>query len=350
MGLCVSKPRTGGTDYQYGGGRQQSAGPSTAQNTQSSPARSSSSYHLENLPRRARNKATALEDAVKNSSVGQTHPQLAAYADAVLRAAGKDGVNPEISTLDSENMETLAGAYNARHPDLNLQCFPWAEIFLERLHTSSEPAWRALFRLTTQNRHKIAADIRTHADGGKTVLLLESGLSHVWDSTKKQYNFIPGLQSLQKNIATHSSNCKMAVIDIEVQKYNIGCTIFSLNFLLNAYQKNDFFNRLHERLHESGRCFEGHQSEVIGGMEYMEGTKILPPIFFKHAQSPETVEDFAKHQADLQNHNVSTCRSGPPETLQERTQNFRITRGERSYSMSIEASRMRKIRKAIEDL
>lgn len=350
MGLCVSKPRTGGGDYQYGGGRQPAAGTSTAQSTDSSPARSPSSYHLENLPRRARRKARALEDAVKNSAVQHTHPQLAAYADAVLRAAGTDGVNPEISTLDGENIETLAATYNARHPDLNLQCFAWAQVFLERLYTSREPAWRALFRLTTQNRHRIAADIRTHPDGGKTVLLLESALSHTWDKDKKEYNFILGLQPLQKNIETHFSNCKMAVIDVEAQKSKIGCTLFSLNFLLNAYQKDDLFNALHERLNETGRCFEGHESEIIGGMEYIEGTKILPPIFYKHAQSRGTIDDFVKHQPHLQNNNVSTSRSGPRETLQERVQNFRVTRGERSYSMSIEASRMRKIRKAIEDL
>ena len=350
MGLCVSKPRTGGADYQYGGGRERSAGTSPAQSTQSSPARSPSSYHLENLPRRARNKARALEDAVKNSSVGHTHPQLAAYADAVLRAAGTDGVNHEISTLDGENIETLADTYNARHSDLNLKCFHSAQAFLEKLYTSGEPAWRALFRLSPHNRHRIAADIRTHHDGGKTVLLLESALSHTWDKDKQEYNFILGLQSLQKNIETHFSNCKIAVIDVEAQKSKIGCTLFSLNFLLNSHQKADLFNSLHERLNENGRCFEGHQSEVIGGMEYMEGTKILPPIFYKHAQSRGTIKDFVTHQANLQNNNVSTSRSGPRETLQERVQNFRIARGGKPYSMSIEASRMRKIRKAIEDL
>ncbi|KJJ95396.1 hypothetical protein UB44_19970 [Burkholderiaceae bacterium 26] len=350
MGLCVSKPRTGGADYQYGGGQRRAADSSGAPSTQSSPARSPSSYHLDNLPRRARNKARALEDAVKNSSVAYTHPQLAAYADAVLRAAGTDGVNPEISTHDGENIETLANTYNARHPDLNLKYFPWVEIFLEKLYTSSEPAWRALFRLTTQNRHRIAADIRTHADGGKTVLLLESALSHTWDPKKKEYKFIAGIQSLQKNIEDNFRNCKMAVIDVEAQKAHIGCTIFSLNFLLNAYQKDELFNSLHERLNENGRCFEGHQSEFIGGMEYIEGTKVLPPVFYKHAQSSKTVDNFVTHQGQFQNTNVSTSRSGPRETLQERVKNFRVTRGEQSYSMSIEASRMRKIRKAIEDL
>ena len=350
MGLCVSKPRTGGADYQYGGGREQSAGTSSAQNTPSSPPRSPSSYHLENLPRRARHKARALEDAVKHSSVAHTHPQLAAYADAVLRAAGKDGVNPEISTLDAENIETLAATYNARHPDLKLECFPSAQAFLTKLYTSNEPAWRGLFRLTMQNRHRIAADIRTHPDGGKTVLLLESALSHTWDKDKQEHKFIAGIQPFQRDVETHFRNCKMAVIDVEAQKAKIGCTIFSLNLLLNAYQKDDLFNSLHERLNQNGRCFDGHQSEFLDGMEYIEGTKILPPVFYKHAQSRGTIEDFVKHQPDHQNSNVSTSRSGPRETLQERLQNFRVTRGKLSYSMSIEASRMRKIRKAIEDL
>jgi len=287
-------------------------------------------------------------------TAGKLSPEDRQYLDDLI-ARENQSTGAQIAVLlagplDGENIETLANTYNTRHPDLNLKCFPWAELFLEKLYTSSEPTWRALFRLTTQNRHRIAADIRTHADGGKTVLLLESALSHTWNKNKNEYQFILGLQSLQRNIQTNFQNCKMAVIDVEAQKSKIGCSLFSLNFLLNAYQKDDLFNSLHERLNENGRCFEGHESAVIGGMEYIEGTKILPPIFYKHAQSRGTIDDFVKHQSHLQNTNVSTSQSGPRETLQERVQNFRVTRGERSYSMSIEASRMRKIRKAIEDL
>ncbi|HTD02791.1 YopJ family type III secretion system effector XopJ [Undibacterium sp.] len=346
MGLCISKPRTGGAEYEKSGDSERAASESSAAG---SPARRPSSYHLENLPKRARGKARALEDSVKNSSVANTHPQLAAYADAVLRAASSDGVNPEISAHDVQNLEALADTYNARHPNLKLQCFASPEAFLRKLYTSDEPAWRALFRLSNEKTHRIAADIRTHPDGEKTVLLLESALSHTWDQNKGQHVFISGFQSLQRNVDTHFNNCKMAVIDVEAQKSKIGCMMFSLNFALNAYQKDDFFNNLHGRLNENGRCFDGHESQIIGEMEYIEGTKMLPAVFYKHAQSRGTMDEVVANQPDLRDRNVSTSRSSPHETLQDRVQNFRITRGELSYSMSIEASRMRKIRKAIED-
>ncbi|MCC8516530.1 peptidase C55, partial [Xanthomonas euvesicatoria pv. euvesicatoria] len=41
-------------------------------------------------------------------------------------------------------------------------------------------------------------------------------------------------------------------------------------------------------------------------------------------------------------------RTNPSEDLSERVENFRVRRGDLSYSMSIEASRLRKIRKTIE--
>ena len=178
---------------------------------------------------------------------------------------------------------------------------------------------------------------------------MESALSHTWDPNKREHVFISGLPSLQRNVETHFNNCKMAVIDVEAQKSMIGCMMFSLNFALSAHQKDDFFNDLHDRLHENGRCFDGPESEIIGKMEYVEGTKMLPAIFYKHAQSRATMDEVVRNQSGLRNRNVNTHRSSPHETLQDRAKNFRVTRGERSYSMSIEASRMRKIRKAIED-
>ncbi|WP_459178694.1 YopJ family acetyltransferase [Pseudomonas savastanoi] len=53
-------------------------------------------------------------------------------------------------------------------------------------------------------------------------------------------------------------------------------------------------------------------------------------------------------QPELADRNVSTNRESAHQTLSERVADFRVQRSERSYSMSIESSRLRKIRKAIE--
>ncbi|CAE6867821.1 hypothetical protein R69746_08214 [Paraburkholderia aspalathi] len=357
MGLCASKPTTEGGVYRYDAGGERSGGKSAASSSNSSPTSSPSSYHLDNLPKRARDKARALENALKHTSIAHTNPQLAAYADAVLQAASKDGVNPEISRHDAENIEALADTYNARYPELNLSCFASPESFLERLYTSSAPAWRALVRLSNNATHRIAADVRTHADGEKTVLLIESALAFGWNAVTGKHDFMAGLLSLQKNVDMHFNNLKMAVINVDAQKSRIGCMVFSLNLVLSAYQKSDFVSALHERLNDNGRCYESHEgnSEFVSGMEYIDGVKVLPAVFYKHAHSRATVEEVIRNQPHLQNSNVRTNRSSPHETLQDRLQAFRITRKsitgkDRSYSMSIEASRMRKIRKAIEDL
>ncbi|MGR3832273.1 hypothetical protein [Ralstonia pseudosolanacearum] len=69
---------------------------------------------------------------------------------------------------------------------------------------------------------------------------------------------------------------------------------------------------------------------------------------FKHAHSRATIDDVLENQPDLEGRNVSTGSENPHQTLSQRVRDFRIERDDRGYSMSIEASRLRKIRKAIE--
>ena len=349
MGICLSKPKPGG-DYRYGNHTDHPAGSSAGAKASGSAARAPSLYSLENLPKRARSKAMALEDAVNNAPPASLPPEMAAYADAVLRVAETGGAYKEILEHDAQNIQTLADAYNAAHPDLKLQCLGSRAAVLERLQSCHEPAWRAIFPLSRGSNHQVAVDIRTHSDGKKTLLLLEPLVSRKWNPNERRHDFIAGLTPLLENIGIPSNNCKMAVIDAQAQKSKIGCVIFCLNFALSAYRENGFFNGLHARLHDTGRCVEGPTSQVLDGMEFVDGTRTLPVTFYKHANSRATVKKVIGHQRSLRDKNVSTNQSTGHETLLDRVRNFQITRGELSYSISIEASRMRKIRKAIEDL
>ena len=349
MGICVSKSKSGG-DYHHGNQTDHPAASSAGAKASSLATRPPSLYGLENLPKRVRSKAIALEDAVRNASPASLTPEMAAYADAVLRVAETGGAHVEILKHDARNINTLADTYNAAHPDLKLRCLGSPAAFLESLHSSNEPAWRAIFPLRHGGNHQVAVDIRTHPNGKKTLLLLEPLVSRKWNQEERQHDFIAGLTPLLENIGTPSNNCKVAVIDVEAQKSKIGCVIFCLDFALSAYRKSDFFNGLHARLHDTGRCVAGPKSQVLQGMEFIDGTRTLPSIFYKHANSRATIKKVIGHQPGLRKENVSTHPSAPHETLLDRVRNFRITRGELSYSVSSEASRMRKIRKTIEDL
>ena len=85
------------------------------------------------------------------------------------------------------------------------------------------------------------------------------------------------------------------------------------------------------------------------------GRAILPPSFYKHAQSKRTADHVVATQGpEAARQRVSTG-SGPAETLGERMQDFRVHRedaGEESgpldYSMSIETARLTKLRHALE--
>ncbi|WP_458296480.1 YopJ family acetyltransferase, partial [Xanthomonas graminis] len=61
-----------------------------------------------------------------------------------------------------------------------------------------------------------------------------------------------------------------------------------------------------------------------------------------------SIDRVLEKQPDIAGTDVSTNRYGAAETLHERVRAFGIKRDARPYSMSIEASRIRKIREAIE--
>lgn len=349
MGLCVSKLKVRGTANRHFTEEISPTQPNSTL-TQSTPQPSGVGlYFLDNLPRRARKKAEDLIQAVENSDIARTNPQLAHYADVVLRIVGYSAPTPEVSTLDAENLPILVESYNKRYPNLNLTCFDDPRVFLSHLWQSSESSWRALVKLG--NSHRVAVDIRTYDDGRKTLLIMESARAHGLDQ-ENNLRFTTGIEYLHENIATYFQGmCHMSIIDVAAQKSMIGCMSYALNFAINSHHNAAFFDSLHARLHDSGRCFndEDGKSEVLKGMEFVEGEQVLPALFYKHAQSRGTINSVLQHQPHLADADVRTNRSEPAETLDDRARAFRITRDDLSYSMSIEASRMRKIRNAIEN-
>lgn len=344
MGICSSRPST--YEGNYGNYHTNSA-----PHEEDVPHQVDDFESYANIPNRAQNKLNELSQAVNSSHLEYSDPELLHYARRVLDNASSGKPNAEITHLDAQNISKLASAYNRVFSSLNLKVFDSVSDFLSHVYHNNEPgAYRSIVKLSGNSEHRVAVDLRNHPDDTKTMLVIEPATAH---SYRKGYaETLPGYIPLRDNIEKYFANsCKTAIIEADAQKSEHDCTIFSLNFALAAYQKDDVFNDLHDKLRENGRCFStGKYSDHAIGMEFIEGGKILPAIFYKHSHSRQTINNVLQNQPELSDRNVSTNASSPHETLSERVKNFRVEKDGTSYSMSIEASRARKIRKAIENL
>ena len=345
VGLCISKQRGSFVDphdstihtVQRDNGASSST-PRAEVNAHASP--------FSQLPRRARRKAESLAHTLRFAN--NVNPQLAHYAQRVLDTVATSQPTREISNLDAQNLGILTRTYNSKYPGLNLQYSETPMAFRASLAATHTPSWRCVSILDPRGSHRIAIDVRTHDDGRRTLLVMETA-----QSLKRDQHGQPMLLNGYHEFITalnneFGANASMAVIDVKAQKSKIGCQPFCFNFALHAFHHAQFFDDLHNQLHDTGACFRtGGKSDHVNGMEYIDGTKILPAVFYKHAESRGTVDTVLKQQPGLARKNVSTSRNGPSETLRERVNAFRIQRDALAYSMSIEASRMHKIQEAI---
>ncbi|ATB60836.1 MULTISPECIES: type III secretion system YopJ family effector AvrBsT [Xanthomonas] len=314
-----------------------------ASSPSTSPSQTSSAFS--GLPERPRKKAIALEESLNSSN--NIPYEMRMYAEAALSAA-KHGSSEAITKADVENKYYLAHAYNERFPELHLSCHDSAQSFFSEFMTSGKQAWRSIVRLSPSSLHHAAIDVR-FKDGKRTMLVIEPALAYGMEGG--EIKVMDGYETLGKNVQNClGENGDMAVIQLGAQKSRFDCVIFSLNMALCAYQKDSVFDDLHDCLRRNVRCFSSGERKSIlhENIEFIEGDKFLPPIFYKHSHSRGVVGEFISNQPEYAHKNVSTGRTNPNEDLSERVENFRVRRGDLSYSMSIEASRLRKIRKTIE--
>ncbi|RMO97361.1 Peptidase C55 [Pseudomonas syringae pv. philadelphi] len=348
MGICISKPPT--LDMHYQANNEQSENVTASSSPPHSPTQEIDPYasSFSQLPPRAYSKARALADALRLAN--NINPELAHYAQRVLATVANSQPTREISNLDAKNLATLVRTYNAKYPGLNLQYARTPREFRNALAGTDEASWRSIAILHSRGSHRVAIDVRTHDDGHKSLLVMETGAAFKRDENDEallQFGYSEFIEDLKHEFG---SNASMAVIDVRAQKSHIGCQPFCFDFALNAFHKSYLFDDLHQRLHDHGQCTTRRdEAEFIDGMEYISGAKILPAVFYKHAESRATIDTVLREQPAIASKDVSTHRGGPTETLQERVQAFRIQRDKITYSMSIEASRIRKIREAIEN-
>lgn len=348
MGICISKPPTLDSHYPANNAQAENETVSSRAPHSSTEETDPHTLSFSQLPPRAGRKARALADTLRLAN--NANPELAHYAQRVLATLVNSQPTREISNLDAKNLATLVRTYNAKYPGLNLQYAKTPREFRDSLAATNDASWRSIAILHARGAHRVAIDVRTHDDGRKSLLVMESVAAFKHDENGEVL-LQDGYQEFIENLHHRfGDDASMAVIDVRAQKSKIGCQQFCFDFALNAFHKSDLFDDLHQRLHDYGQCSTREdEAEFIDGTEYISGAKTLPAVFYKHAESRATINTVLDQQPAIAGQDVSTHRNSPSETLQERVRAFRIQRGEITYSMSIEASRIRKIREAIEN-
>ncbi len=298
------------------------------------------------LPERPRQKAIALREALNRAE--NTPSDLRAYAEAALTAA-KIGSTSDMTDLDVQNKQYLADAYNTRFPDLKLICHDSAQAFFSDFMTSEKPVWRSLVQLSPHSLHHVAIDVRLQ-DGKRTAVVLEPAIGYGMRSDGK-ITMLAGYEPLGRNIQKYlGENGDMAVVQLGAQKSHYDCIIFSLNLALCAYQRDDVIDGLHERLRGHYRCFasDENKSQLHQNIEFIDGTTFLPPVFFKHSHARSTISEVLGISLTYR---IEMSAPGMIIPGKRFPSGWKISvwiEGEMACSMSIEASRLRKIRKAIE--
>ncbi|MCL1499197.1 serine/threonine acetyltransferase [Xanthomonas nasturtii] len=301
------------------------------------------------LPARPRKKAEALSDAVQ--SRGHSAPSsLVSYANATLdQLRRNEPISESLRLMDIENLPHLVRSYDNRLKNLNLRSFDTPGEFLHELgrwHKTGLPL-RAVVRLDEDPRrwHRVAFDVRNHENGHTTIIALEPASAYNPDH-------MPGFVKIRENLTSQfGKKISFSVIEAEALKSIGGCVIFSLDYALAAYQERSTFDRWHKDLRKKGNIMGmTPESEYLDdlGVYLLRGTRLLPANFYKHAHSRRSIDELEAYQPGASATDVRSGRAAVyKESLSRRLEEFRVER-DKSYSMSIEASRARKIRHALE--
>ncbi|MDA8465489.1 hypothetical protein M4R23_14995 [Acidovorax sp. GBBC 3332] len=275
-----------------------------------------------------------------------TNPRFTNYGEHVAYAlACNHQPGEEILQMDMANFDTVQEVYNNRFPGLRMWHANAPSVLFHALSDrSNEGSWRAVVRLSANGLHHVAVDVRTRHGAAPSVIVMEPAAMHTympdyWEFMRQAKDTLP-------------RDVQLAFIEVGAQKSPADCVMFGMAFSLGAFQKSEIFDNWHANLHQRG-TLEGEEENPndfcaspdvmleTAGIKRFSGTKILPPLFYKHTQSRSVL----KEQPGAEDKDVSTSvRDRKSETLGERIKEFAVERDERCYSASIETFRATKIR------
>lgn len=294
-----------------------------------------------------------LQDVVSRANCEQIAPRLANFGEHVAYRLNVNNQPAEdILEMDVANFPTIANVYNSRFPELRMEHMDSpSALFAALSNRNDTAAWRAVVRIADGAEHHITVDVRTREGQAPTVIVMEPAAMRT---------FMPNYWNLMRQAqAQLGHDIKWAFIEVGAQKSPADCVIFGMNHALAAFQKSDLFDEWHENLDMHGTLaspddvserFLASPDPLMeaAGIKLFNGSEMLPAVFYKHTHSKTVIEDLNDNQPGARDKDVSTSvRERKSESLSDRIQAFTVSRGEREYSVSIEASRATKIRTAL---
>jgi YopJ family protease len=264
-----------------------------------------------------------------------------------FRQPGRDTL-----TADLSNVRSVVEAQNLRKPGLGLQYHDSADSLvgaLAALDPGERHHQRAVFRVDhrADGPHHASVDIRREPGGPLTAIVVESATMGVFAHVESHAAFVQKLKA-----APGLADARVVVIDAAAQKSPADCVVFSLSFASKMHKASAQVDAWHDRL-ATGEPIapDSVRDTLAGGVDVVDGHKLLPAMFFKHAHS---TSDLLKSRPELADEVVGRGPDGNPETLADRKERFDDLRytehGPKTTSTSIDYKRHALLKQAIETL
>ncbi len=180
----------------------------------------------------------------------------------------------------AENARSARKAAMAGNPHLPLHHFPDLHAFCDAIRRGELTDGRAIFRLRPDRDHVVAADIKTL---GPTIsILIPEPVDH--SSTRELLR--TSLAEMARHLPLHAS---IKVLVHDSQKNKVDCPIFALHAASKMIGERGFLDAHH-----------WDNASAPGSQRIVDAHAIMPPGFFKHAQSISAVKQaFAGRPAEL---------------------------------------------------
>lgn len=196
-----------------------------------------------------------------------------------FRAMGAMPDNLAILELDAAVLPIAARAENARSarkaamnglPHVPLSYFPDLHAFCGAVDRGEMQEGRAIFKLRPDRDHVVAADIK--AIGSVLSIVIPEPVDH--GSTRQL------LRSSLAEMAAHlPAQTSIKVLVHDSQKNKVDCPIFALHSASKMVDERAFLDAHH-----------WDNATVPGSQRIVDAHDIMPPAFYKHAQSMSAVK------------------------------------------------------------
>lgn len=343
------------------------AGIDTGESSSATSATRSSNAADAALPDRLEQKIARVEAIMQN-----VRGPLRKYAKAAVeRVRHRMADAPSFANVDAAHLDALVATEKQRNPGLNLEHFSHQDDFVEAIRRGTKQSFQAIFPYpdpaTHQSEsHHVMADVRHHADGTTTVVVVESAEIFAGRGTRlgKHNQIVLALNE----VGVDSNN--IAVIETQAQKSTDDCVMYSLNYALKAHKNQRVFDKFHARLQRQANPDRTGLSRGATSVNAPEeayrirmlychaahGADVLTTDFYKHGSSLQQAKELMKREDGRMSGPVNSDRHAVRETLVERNLAFRVPRPEARdqdasegamFSASIDGFRLQEIARAL---